>query len=122
MEPQKNKKEITDDKTSIALMSQDISYIKKDLTKMGAKLDATEIKLDAVLNHYIHRAEFEAKIKDHQDQLDKRIEGVHERLGTKLDKEEFAPFKNAVWKVGTTFVIAALGGGFIASKIVDKLL
>ena len=104
--------EKTEHETSIALITQDISYIKKDLTKMGMKLDATDIKLDAVLNHYIQRDEFMAKNDMLQSQIDKRIEGAHARIKEldekKLDKEDFSPIKKIGMIIITAFVFALL--------------
>lgn len=105
---------------SIALITQDIAYIKKDLVKMGAKLDATDTKLDAVLNHYIQREEFDAKIKDHQDQLDKRIEGAHARIkelderikeldDEKLEKKTFEPYKTGLNRIQWVVIMAIIG-------------
>lgn len=79
---------------AIALMTQDIAYIKKDIIKMSDKLDATDTKLDAVLNHYIQRTEFEVKIKE----LDEK----------KLNKEEFVPVKNIGMVVITAVVLGVL--------------
>lgn len=95
---------------SIALIMQDIGYIKKDILKITNKIDATDTKLDAVLNHYIQREEFNAKLDAYQHQLDSRIEGLHARLAEKLDVKEFEPYKQTLTKINWTILSAVILG------------
>lgn len=112
MEKDKNTKSDGESKnsTAIALMTQDIKYIKTDLAEIKGELKA-------VLGHYIQREEFNKKIEDFQNQVDKRFEGVYSRYAElenkKLDIVDFEPLKttmrNLNWLVISTIVVGLLG-------------
>ena len=100
----------TDNEKDIALMQKDMSYVRKDLTEI-------KIRLTQVLEHYVQRDEMEAQFSRLQTEIDKRFDGVHDRVSTKLDKEEFAPFKKLFWTMAGTIAIMGLTGGIVASVI-----
>lgn len=105
----------------IALIYQDIKYIKQDMAEIKAAL-----KL--VLEHYVTREEIEDKHDRIQTEIDKRMEGVHKRLDTKADKEDLKRIENIVmgnersgkinWNqiaqsVITTIITGAIIGGLV---------
>lgn len=112
MEQEQYKKENTEEKnkTAIALITQDIGYIKNDLNEIKGELKA-------VLGHYIHRDEFNKKLEDIQHQIDKRVEGLYERYQEldekKLNIIDFEPVKttlrNINYLVISTIIVGLLG-------------
>lgn len=103
----KTKQDQTD--ISIALMMQSIKLMQQDMAEIKAELKA-------VLAHYVRREEFETKMLDFQHQLDKRVDGIHERIveldKEKLAKEDFEPVKSALsrinWIIISGVVVAIL--------------
>ena len=97
-----------DNAKQIALVSKDISYIKKDLGEI-------KIRLDQVLEHYVQRDEMEARFGRMQTEIDKRFEGAHDRIDKKLNKEEFEPFRKLFWTIAGSLAIMAVSGGIISA-------
>jgi hypothetical protein len=95
----------TQNEKDIALIRQEIGYIKEDTTEIKASLKI-------MLENYITRKDVESKFERMQDELDGRIKGVHDRLDKKLDIEDFEPYKSALnrinWIIITTVLSALL--------------
>lgn len=125
MEKSQNEKDIKNEK-DIALIKQDINYIKTDLKELKSSFDTTSLKLDAVLRDYPRREEFVAKITEVNRQIDGRIKGVHDRIkelcDTKLDIKEYKdylerhekenkPYSELFWKsIGWVAQLVITGG------------
>ena len=95
--------------TTIALITQDIKWIRDELAEIKGELKA-------VLGHYVQREELDKRLEDMQHQLDKRIEAIHGRVKEvdekKLDEKAFAPYR-AVWKVIGTLVVSGVVGAIL---------
>jgi hypothetical protein len=79
----------TKNEQDIALIKQEIGYIKTDTTDIKASLKI-------MLENYITRRDVESKFERMQNEIDGRITGANNRIDTKTDKEEFHELKEIV--------------------------
>ena len=77
-------------KTRLALIEQSIASFTRMYTNDMAELKAS---LKVVLEHYVTRGEIDARFDRQQDEIDGRMEGANERIGTKLDRKDFDKFQ-----------------------------
>jgi hypothetical protein len=109
-EKEPSKKEESKNSTAIALITQDIKYIKHDLSEIKGELKA-------VLGHYIHREEYNKKLEEVQLQIDNRIIGIHERIkelcDEKLDISDFEPYQSTQ-KIIKGVVVTAIVGALLS--------
>ena len=82
-------------KTRLALIEQSIASFTKQYTNDMAELKAS---LKLVLESYVTRKEIDARFDRQQDEIDGRITGANERIGEKVDKEDFDKFQTKVEK------------------------
>jgi len=80
------------DKTQIALIVQEMGYIKGDLKDIKAKLEI-------LMENYVQREELEARFSRLQSEVDKRFEGAHVRIDSKLDAKDFGPYQSVLQKI-----------------------
>jgi len=78
-----------DESVSMAGMAKDISYMRETISEM-------KITLELLTSSMVTRNEVDGRFDRVNTELDKRFEGAHARLDTKLDKEEFYKFQNKV--------------------------
>jgi len=90
------------DNKNIALIKQDITYIKDDMAEIKASLKI-------LLEGYMPRMEVESKLKEIQKQIDTRVEGVHAHMEKKADKIEVDKINYNLSKVVWFVVLAFLG-------------
>jgi hypothetical protein len=79
----------TKNEQDIALIKQEIGYIKTDTTDIKASLKI-------MLENYITRKDVESKFERMQNEMDGRITGANNRIDMKLDKEDFHELKEVV--------------------------
>lgn len=87
---------MSNEETKIALMQQEISYIKE-------KVDAIVDELKA--NNQLQQE----KMFMFQEQMDKRFIGVHERLDTKADKVDLEKINTVISRIAWAIVLSVLG-------------
>jgi Tfp pilus assembly protein PilO len=96
-----------DPSTHIALLSQDIQYIRKEMVEI-------KDRLDMLLEHYVKRDEVEARIADIRQAQDK----FHLVVNEQLKKKAGSWVENVLIFVGSTIGLAVIGA--ILSLILIK--
>jgi len=86
---------------TIAEMAKDISYMAKAISEM-------KITLEVLSSKMITRDEVASRFDRMNTEIDKRFEGVHTRVDTKLDIEDFTPYKSALNKVNWIILTAVI--------------
>jgi uncharacterized phage infection (PIP) family protein YhgE len=97
----------TKNEKDIALIKQEIGYIKSDTTEIKASLKI-------MLENYITRKDVEAKVERIQQEMDSRFTGVYDRYKElnekKLDIEDFEPYKTTLRNINWILITAVVGG------------
>ena len=86
----------------IALIKQDITYIKGDMAEIKASLRI-------MLEGYMPRVEIESKLEQLQKQIDTRVEGAHAHMEKKADQLEVDKINDNLSKVVWIIIVAVLG-------------
>ena len=96
----------------IALIMQDITYIKEDMAEIKASLKI-------LLTGYMPRKEIESKLEHLQVEIDGRFLGVHTRIDTRVSKEDFKELEQIVQEhIGG----GTIRWGSIAQSIITTVL
>ena len=100
------------DNKDIALIKQDITYIKGDMAEIKASLKI-------LLEGYMPRTEIESKMKSLQVEMDGRMKGANTRIDTKASKEDFKELEKTV---KDHIVGGTIKWGSIAQSIITTVL
>ena len=87
---------------NIALIKQDITYIKDDMVEI-------KMSLKIMLENYMPRSEVEGRLKELQKQIDTRFEGTYVQIGNKANQTEVDKINDNLSKVVWFVVLAFLG-------------
>lgn len=100
------------DNKDIALIMQDITYIKGDMAEIKAALKI-------LLEGYMPRTEIESKMNSLQVEMDERMKGANTRIDTKASKEDFKELEKTV---KDHIVGGTIKWGSIAQSIITTVL
>ena len=100
------------DNKDIALIMQDITYIKGDMAEIKAALKI-------LLENYMPRAEIESKMNNLQVEMDGRLVGAHARINTSASKEDFKELEQTV---KDHIVGGTIKWGSVAQSIITTVL
>ena len=86
----------------IALIKQDITYIKDDMVEI-------KMSLKIMLENYMPRSEVEGRLKELQKQIDTRFEGTYVQMEKKADRAEVDKINANLSRVVWVIIFAFLG-------------